>query len=97
MIKRELAFELNRRVPELRKRTCESIVTELFEVFKDTLKKKESIYVRGFGEFCVKKRKGQKIIDPVRKETHKYDDYYVVKFTAYPALKELIAEIDKSE
>ena len=86
MNKAELIRELSKQSTFSQKQ-CQSFLTALKVVFKDTLNKGEMISLAGFGKFYTKLSRRKLIFSPLTFQNHTPKSQILLKFRASSALK----------
>jgi integration host factor subunit alpha len=72
-----------------------TIVNEVFDIIKETVKKGEPVKISGFGTFIVRKRKGRIGHNPKTGEKVKIEPLKILKLRPSITLKKKIARIAK--
>ncbi|RLJ70275.1 integration host factor subunit alpha [Hydrogenivirga caldilitoris] len=93
MTKKDIANLIHERCEgefEVTKKEMYQIVSEIFEIIEDTLKRGEKVQVSGFGTFIVKRRKGKVGRNPRTGEEVPVPDRNVIIFKPSKKLLELV-------
>ena len=74
-----------------------NVINDVFLTIAEALIRDGKVFIRGFGTFEVKRRKGHRVQDVHTKEIRKMEDYSVVCFRPGENLKEAVKSGDVSK